>query len=50
MTVSLNEDLVLKVRKLYATGLYTKTVLAERFDVSISNICAITNGRTWKNV
>lgn len=41
---------VTEIRHRYAGGGVTKTALAREFGVSLSNICHIINGETWRHV
>jgi hypothetical protein len=41
---------VLRVRKLYAKGNVTQTVLADRFGLSLSSVKNILARRSWKHI
>ena len=49
-TAKLTNKKVLKIRKLWKTGKYTKYSLAERFGVSIINISCIIRRKTWTHI
>lgn len=44
----LNWEVVLSIRKDYDTGLFTQKQLADKYNISDSNICNIVNYKTWK--
>ena len=46
----LNEDQVLEIRRLHATGEYTKTALAKIFGVTQMLISYIVNRKRWKHI
>jgi len=46
----LTKDQVLEIRRLYATGLYTQTKLAELFPVNIAAINHIVTRKRWKHI
>lgn len=45
----LTSEEVMEIRKLHAAG-FTQAKLAEQFNVTVSNIWAITQRRTWKHI
>ena len=46
----LTEDDVREIRRLYATGNFTRRELARQFGVSVPTISKIVNRQTWKHV
>jgi len=46
----LNENKVLKIRRIFATGEYTKTALGKMFGVSQRLICYVVNRKNWKHI
>jgi len=49
-TVKLSEQDVLEVRRLYATGNYSKETLGEMFGCTLQNIYRIVNNITWRHL
>lgn len=45
----LTEDIIIRIKELHKHKIYTKSLLAERFDVSISCIKGILSNRNWKH-
>lgn len=46
----LTEKDIVEIRKLWATGNYTTTTIADKYPVSRQSIADIVYGRTWKQV
>jgi len=46
----LNEDQVLEIRRIFATGDYSQRGLAKMFDITQPLICFIVNRKIWKHI
>lgn len=49
-TAKLTNKKVLKIRKMYATKIFTNIEIAKKFNISISNIFRIVHRQMWKHI
>lgn len=49
-TAKLTEEIVLKIRELYATGEYSQAKLAKMFSVAQPQVCRLINRTSWKHI
>lgn len=46
----INEDQVIKIRSMYASGNYSQAVISDKFNVSRSSIQRIVNRKSWTHI
>lgn len=49
-SVSLTEEKVLEIRRLYKTGTYSARTLGKKFDVTHTTVLHIVNRLTWVHI